>query len=80
METFTQVKMKGFKSNDPEDFVKIKKAIDEMLEEALDPDAWATRKMFEKIKGNNAVDDDPGYDVEAWDKHDVWIPTGTKLK
>ena len=67
-------------SNDDADYEAIKRAIDETLEEALDPDAWATRKMFEKIKGNNTFDKDAGFDVEAWDKHDVWIPTGTKLK
>ena len=66
-------------SNDDADYEAIKRAIDEMLEEALDPDAWATRKMFEKIKGNNTFDDD-AYDIEAWEKRDTWIPKGTKYK
>ena len=64
------MKMTGFKSNDPKDYEAVKRAIDEYLEEALDPDAYAVRKMLEKIKR-------PTY---TWDDDDVIIPPGGGMK
>ena len=64
------MKMTGFKSNDPKDYEAVKQAIDEYLEEALDPETYAVRKMFEKIKR-------PTY---TWDDDDVIIPPGGGMK
>ncbi len=70
MATLTEMKMTGFKSNDPKDYEAVKQAIDEYLEEALDPETYAVRKMFEKIKK-------PTY---TWDDDDVIIPPGGGMK
>ena len=59
------------------DIENIKAAIDEQLEEALDPDAYATRKMFDKIKNPDPGFDSAGFDELAWD-NDIWVPNGTK--
>ena len=64
------MKMTGFKSNDPKDYKAIERAIDEYLEEALDPETYAVRKMFEKIKK-------PTY---TWDDDDVIIPPGGGMR
>ena len=69
------MKMTQFKSNDPEDYEAIKKAIDEQLEEALDPEAYAVRKMFDKMKAK------PEPAGHYWDsENEVWLPKGTKIK
>ena len=64
------MKMTGFKSNDPKDYEAVKQAIDEYLEEALDPETYAVRKMFEKIKK-------PTY---TWDDDEVIIPVGGGMR
>lgn len=69
-----------FISNDEADYEALKNAIDEILEEALDPEAYAVRQMFNKIKEPEPKFDDDAYDVEAWEKRDTWIPRGTKFK
>lgn len=64
-------------SNDPTDFERICKAINLYRLKYVDPDAYYTQCMFDKLKHKET---DPGYDVEAWDNDSVWIPRGTKMK
>ena len=62
-------------SNDDADFEAIKKYIDEQLEEALDPEASAVRKMFNKIRSK------PEPTNLYWDAdHECWLPKGTAIK
>ena len=64
------MKMTGFRSNDPDDHRLIKQAIADYLEKNIDPESYAVRKMFEKIKK-------PTY---TWDDDDVIIPPGGGMK
>ena len=60
-----------------QDMTNIKKQIDSILAEALaelkDPDAYATRQMFDKIRNPDKPQNNPFrydaelYDIEPWD-------------
>jgi len=50
METLTEMKMTGFRSNDPKDYEAVKRAIDEYLEEALDPETYAVERCLKRLK------------------------------
>jgi len=64
------MKMQGFKSNDPKDYEAVKQAITDYLEQAIDPESYAVKLMFQKIKK-------PVYN---WDDEEVLIPVGGGMK
>ena len=76
METPKEMKRYTVLSNNPTDFERIKKAITDYRLKCVDPDAYYTQCMFDKLKYKQT---DPGYDVDAWENDSVWIPRGTKL-
>ena len=75
-----------FYTNNTEDFEAVKRHIEEQLEEALDPEAYAVRKMFNKIKEKPKTATEPNLVYSQthkrfWDAdNECWLPKGTAIK
>jgi len=75
MEAFGKVKKPYLMYNSEEDFEAVKAHIENQLEEALDPEAYAVRKMFNKMREKPEPSD------RYWDAdHECWLPKGTAIK
>lgn len=63
-------------SNDPTDFERIQKAITDYRLKQLDPDAYYTQCMFNKLK-----QPEQKQSARYWDsQHECFLPEGTAIK
>jgi hypothetical protein len=75
MAAFGKVKKHIYSTHLEADFDAIRAHIDAQLEEALDPEASAVRKMFNKMREKPEPAD------RYWDsEHECWLPKGTAIK
>ena len=69
MDTLRKMIMTQFKSNDPEDYARIKAYIEDFMFRTLRPEEYDITVMFNKLKGEPA----------RWDD-DTWIPEGGGMR
>ena len=63
-------------SNNPTDFERIKKAITDYRLKCVDPDAYHTQCMFDKLKQTKQKQSSRYWDAD----HECWLPEGTAIK